>query len=724
MKISRLKIIHLRARIQRLYRFNKFQFYILTVTILFLILFLLSCILHVFSNVSWLPPFKSFDELTTQKNPYDSITVNTEKDTDETLNGKSFYERMLEDYKDEISSSEDLQLKVMSNIIKDSIYVNQDNNKIDKNLQTRLDLLKKKKQLDGLILPENDVYDPKTIQKNKIDSIKSELDQLEYDSSKFIPKAKLEPIKRLFTNLLPIIITCQPKLAYQLKNEKNDDSYRRKFSFGKKKMIPRTYGKSGIVNIAFHDTSEKFPILSENYLSESLFLPDDMFLDLKHSHHYFVNHIPDSYSLNTYSGEGIVFIGGGKFSWLSLLSIENIRSAGSKLPIEVMIPEPDEYEPQLCEEILPKLNAKCLLLYEVFPDITSNLKSKSYAKNFKLTGYQYKSLSLLASTFEKVLFLDSDNISVLNPDVLFYSEPFTSSGMILWPDFWRRVTHPKYYELAGFNITKTRVRNLIDKVTPHQVYFTGDEDVENDIPLHDREGAIPDLSSESGQIIVNKKTHFKALLLSFYYNVYGPRHYYPLFSQGGNGEGDKETFIAAATYYNLPVYQMNKPVGVVGHWNDNDYEGVGMIQYDPITDKVNEDYFKEYIINRIEEEGSSYQFNKFDFFNFLNIAESRPMFFHSNYPKLDPISLFNDKKVFDPNGKPWRMYSDQPDIGFDFELKQWNLIDKYFCSQTDTLQLKYIEESNVDMVELCRKIKRRLYFLRSTKLDYNYYDNI
>lgn len=750
---SSLKVIHLRARIHRFYRFKKGQFFVV-------VFILLTCLIFAVTFIAKAVTYPDAEG--------DSLGYGSAYDDgdDEGPSSITFYERMMQDYKDEISSAEDLQLKVMNEIIKDSLS-HMKKNKKGRHHENRVNLAEQrnKKKMEqikketykhdsGAIRPPKRLQEMDSKQKQHvqqpqqqhrgyseehglrnrdykkagrsrkqkpidINNININSNEHNNDDPSIIPQYRLDPIKKMFADLLPIITASAPKLGYQLQNEKDIGIRRGKFRLSKK-IFPRTYGRNGVVNIAVHDTSDNFPILSKDFLNDCLYLPTDMFEVLKRSHEYFVSHIPESYAPKTYSGEGIVFIGGGKFSWLSLLSIENLRSAGSKLPIEVMIPQPEEYEPQLCETILPRLNAKCLLLYDIFPDIMSPDKKNKDGTGFKLTGYQYKSLSLLASTFEKVLFLDSDNIPVLNPDVLFHSEPFTSHGMILWPDFWRRVTHPMFYDLAGFNITERRVRNLMDKVTPPEVYTTGNEDPDTEIPLHDREGAIPDLSTESGQIIVDKKIYFKALLLSFYYNVYGPRHFYPLFSQGGNGEGDKETFIAASVYYNLPVYMMNKPVGVVGHWSDDDYEGVGMIQYDPIIDKINEDHYKNEILRRISEEGENFHYGKMDFFNYLNDAEARPMFFHSNYPKLDPISLFAENKLVDPNGNQWRMYSDQPDIGFDFELKQWQLINKYFCSQDEPFEMKYLHDANVSMEKLCRAIESRLDFLYSTGLRFNY----
>lgn len=519
------------------------------------------------------------------------------------------------------------------------------------------------------------------------------------------------PIRLLFEKLFRIVDSVEPAIGYMSRNEM-ELTIKPKRNKSLKNLIPRIMGKNIARDIASHESADNDKYLSKSYLESCLQVPDKLFKSLKASHEKFVESIPNSYLKGTYEGNGIVIIAGDKFSWLSLLSVENLRATGSKLPVEVMIPQLEEYEPQLCEIILPKLNARCVKLYEFLPKFSQ--KNNSEFK--RLSGYQYKSLSLLASRFENVLFLDSDNIPIKNPDMLFYSEPFKSEGMILWPDFWRRVTHPKYYDITGKQIGNTRIRYWSDTITPPELYNKVEN---NDIALHDLQGTIPDLSSESGQLLVNKHTHFSALLLSFYYNVYGPRHYYPLFSQGGSGEGDKETFIAAANFYNLPYYQVKKSVGVVGHWDGEIYHGVGMIQYDPIIDMKNGIRYKEdldRLIKEHEEHGDIFQYKFTDFLHYFD-ENAEPIFFHCNFPKIDPIGLITDGKLINQNdGKQWRLYADQPDLGFDFELRQWQLIHHYFCSTDFKLNLLYLRDVKLPHNEICSAIEARVAFLQSNPL--------
>ncbi|VEU24066.1 DEKNAAC105221 [Brettanomyces naardenensis] len=512
------------------------------------------------------------------------------------------------------------------------------------------------------------------------------------------------PLDKFLQQVLRVLITGKPKTGFELtvpSLEKPDNKY---------KLYPRKYGSNGVVNIAAHDNRPGVPILSEEFLGQCLTMPSEIFQDLQTSHFYVTKWLPQEYPEDVYKGEGIVMVGGGRFSWFVLIAVENLRSTGSKLPVEVLIPSEDEYEEYLCEELLPSLNAKCVILTRRLP----------FLKKFTsiLGGYQYKSLALLSSSFEKVLMLDADNLAVENPDPLFNSDPFKSYGMILWPDYWKRVTHPDFYKLATFHLGSKRVRYIQDDLTPPKLYTTGEEDPVKDVPLHDREGAIPDLTTESGQIMVNKRNHMRSLLLSLYYNLYGPHQYYPLFSQGTAGEGDKETFLAAATYYKEPVYRVKKICDTLGYWMEDPHKfiGVGMIQHDPVIDYKNTREYQKYVEGRIKDskdlqglwesisEDPEHSFN-----SFID-KDQKPRFYHCNFPKLDPVDLKNRNKLVDENGKEERLYTSN-ELDFDFEMKQWLIMRKYFCD--GDLDLKYYTDNDVKTTEYCDFIDERIEFLKS-----------
>src|SRR6185369_10635441 len=52
-----------------------------------------------------------------------------------------------------------------------------------------------------------------------------------------------------------------------------------------------------------------------------------------------------------------------------------------------------------------------------------------------LKGWELKPFAILYCPFQEVLFLDADNVPVVNPEFLFYSQPYLETGAIFWPDY-------------------------------------------------------------------------------------------------------------------------------------------------------------------------------------------------------------------------------------------------------------------------------------------------
>lgn len=281
-----------------------------------------------------------------------------------------------------------------------------------------------------------------------------------------------------------------------------------------------------------------------------------------------------------FRGTGIVTVAGGWYYGPALISIRMLRKTNSTLPVQVFLQSSSEYEPQICEEILPALNAECFVIEDYlradFP--------------FKVTHYQLKVLAILFSSFEDVLFLDSDCIPLHDPSLLLQSEPFTSFGFVSWPDYWIATEDPAFYTIAGFR----------------------------DFPA-----GLPLRSSESGQLLISKSKHLPSLLLAAYYNVFGPTHFYPLLGQGAPGEGDKDTFLAAAIVLNKTFYRVKTKTGTVFI---KDHQGAnhnkGMIQYD-----VAEEYSLR---------------------EFAHHAKPRPFFLHANLPKMNVARLLDSDALFMP----------------------------------------------------------------------------
>ena len=416
---------------------------------------------------------------------------------------------------------------------------------------------------------------------------------------------------------------------------------------------------------------------------------------------------------DSYHGDGIVTVGGGKFSLMAFLVIKTLRNQGTTLPVEVFIPPSGEGETLCCNALLPQYNAKGIYISDILP--------QHMIDKFEFKGYQFKSIAIIASSFENLLLLDADNFPIKPLDHVFEAEPYTSTGLVLWPDFWRRTTQPAYYDIAGKHIDgHTRVRNSIDDVTPPQVYTRNINDLHS-VPFHDLLGTIPDVSTESGQLMVNKSKHLATVLLALYYNVNGPNWYYPIFSQKAAGEGDKETFVAAANVYDLPFYQVRTTVGVNGYHRHNDggYRGVAMLQHDFIQDYAHYKKARADSEKRYGKAGISFdpEYSVEAWYDryFAN-DKADVMFVHSNLPKFDPYTLWKDGDLIE-DGKHIRSFGDLKQLkNYDVERENFRVFDEVLCGSERAPLFAYLEEKmdEREFGEMCGYVRDRLVFLEES----------
>ncbi|EAQ88525.1 hypothetical protein CHGG_05144 [Chaetomium globosum CBS 148.51] len=278
----------------------------------------------------------------------------------------------------------------------------------------------------------------------------------------------------------------------------------------------------------------------------------------------FASHLP--YEVGA---TGIVTTAGASNFGQAVSLVLLTRQTGSQLPIQIVLDSTAPWVDFLCVHEMPLHNATCLY--------TSDMWTKLYPSiTIRFQRFQWKSIALVSSTFQNVLFLDADCFPVLNPDSIFEkgAEPFTSAGFITWPDFWASTTSSLFYKIAG--------------------------DVE--VPL-----LTSRTTSESGVMVYDKARHADTLLLAVYYNYNGPARYYTMLTQHGPGEGDKETFFQAALVldalrekgvYNPPTEWMKPGVGVKkGYWDvktlpqahgrtakGKKWRGMFMQQMDPAED--------------------------------------------------------------------------------------------------------------------------------------------
>ncbi|KAE8351722.1 mannosyltransferase putative-domain-containing protein [Aspergillus coremiiformis] len=313
-------------------------------------------------------------------------------------------------------------------------------------------------------------------------------------------------------------------------------------------------------------------------------MPDKDVVKMKHAHSKFVEAITKTPPALAYQPgtRGIVSTAGGSYLPVLVISLRMLRQTGSTLPLEVFLADWSEYDGYICQVVLPSLNANCLVLSEILDTVPGRAR--------KIEKYQYKPLAMLFSSFEEILFLDADAFPLQPPERAFNSEPFKSRGLITWPDFWAPTASPLYYVISSQPRPAPNIRQ----------------------------------STESGEVFLSKRSHLRTLLLCAYYNYWGPTHYYPLLSQGAPGEGDKETFLAAATVLNEPFYQVSEPIRALGRHTNDGFAGSTMVQYSPMED---------YALTqkgewRIKDASAA--------------PAPSPFFVHINFPKFNPATVFSE----------------------------------------------------------------------------------
>lgn len=329
---------------------------------------------------------------------------------------------------------------------------------------------------------------------------------------------------------------------------------------------------------------------------------------------------------------GVVMTAGGKYFGMTITSIRMLRRTGSKLPVEVFLDSWDDYDVRICETILPSLNARCYVLADLW---------KTTPQLGELLKYQYKVFALMFSSFEEVIFLDADAFPAHNPDVLLDSQPYKSTGLVTWPDFWVSTTSHLFYDVAGIPVPPLEARR----------------------------------ASESGILLYSKRIHAASLLLATYYNYYGPNFYYPLFSQGAQGEGDKESFLHAAMALEEPFYDVKTPVSVMGSFINGTWNSAGMKQGDPL-----EDYTLQNA--QMTKSGASESED--------SVVETfaRPLFIHNNIVKLDVKHIFDDPGRWrNETGHLIRLWGEKEerihDFGFDVERVLWEELAIAACDLGD-----------------------------------------
>ncbi len=153
--------------------------------------------------------------------------------------------------------------------------------------------------------------------------------------------------------------------------------------------------------------------------------------------------------------------------------------------------------------------------------------------------------------------------------------------------------------------------------------------------------------------------------------IYGPGFFYELLSQHGiGGEGDKETWLAAARVFRQPYYQVReRNHGLV--WGDDETE------LDEISAMVQMDPIEDYEIS--SREGTNISL-------YRNREGAKIAFLHANRVKMNPSGVLDRldeihglRRIWGPKAKTVGMF------GFDLEAELWTEAINVACYTGDVL---------------------------------------
>lgn len=229
---------------------------------------------------------------------------------------------------------------------------------------------------------------------------------------------------------------------------------------------------------------------------------------------------------NRFRERGIIICAGGtRLFACAWVCIRMLRRLGCSLPIQIWHLGKGEIDKQMQQLVAP-YGVECVDAMEVRKEFPVR----------RLFGWEVKPYAILNCSFKEVLFLDADNIPVVNPEFLFEIPQFERAGALFWPDFGRLKRSRPIWNICG-------------------------------IPYRDE----PEF--ESGQIVVDKEKCWRALCLAMWYNEHSDFYYKHV-------HGDKETFHMAFRKLGQLFEMPTRPVqALYATLCQHDFEGRRIFQH-------------------------------------------------------------------------------------------------------------------------------------------------
>jgi hypothetical protein len=189
-----------------------------------------------------------------------------------------------------------------------------------------------------------------------------------------------------------------------------------------------------------------------------------------------------------FHGRGVVICGGGsRYFTNAWVCINMLRKHGCSLPVQLWYLGSGEMNGHM-ERLVRPLGVQCV----------NGLNVRKLRPARILNGWELKPYAILNSPFREVLYLDADNVAVVNPEFLFETGQYAETGAIFWPDYGRLGYDRSIWDLCG-------------------VEYRDEPEI------------------ESGQIVVDKERCWDPLMLAMWYNEHSDFYYHHI-------HGDKETF--------------------------------------------------------------------------------------------------------------------------------------------------------------------------------------
>ena len=227
-----------------------------------------------------------------------------------------------------------------------------------------------------------------------------------------------------------------------------------------------------------------------------------------------------------WSGRGIVICGGGhRYFPCAWVCVQMLRRFGCNLPIQLWHLGAHELDARM-EQLMASLKVECVNAQELLGDQPMR----------RIGGWELKAYAIAHSPFREALFLDADNVPVMNPEYLFDCPQFNEMGAVFWPDYGRLSRSRPIWRLCG-----VRYQN--------------------------------EPEFETGQMLIDKERHWEPLALALWYNAHSDFFYQWI-------HGDKETFHMAWRKLGRPYAMPPRPIEPLAFTMcQHDFEGRRVFQH-------------------------------------------------------------------------------------------------------------------------------------------------